>query len=281
LGFALSDYGKAIRLNRLLRARHTGAGALIVAYDHPLVHGPIPGTINPGAQIRRFVESNIDGLLLNPGTLRRCADSILTDSPPALILRLDWTSVWRQGPEHPASCNIAAAEDALRLGADAVLTFMIVGTGDNEFERDEVARNARIARDCERLGLPLMVETLARGPDVQNPNSAEWLQFHSRVAAEIGADAVKTEYSGDVESMRGVVEACPVPILVLGGSKTDAEDEALGVIRSAMQAGAAGVFFGRNVFQAKDIGGFLKRARAALNEDGRSGGRVRSQAAVE
>jgi DhnA family fructose-bisphosphate aldolase class Ia len=278
----MSDYGKAIRLNRILRGRHTGRGALIVAYDHPLVHGPIPGTIDPAAQIRRFVQAKIDGLLLNPGILRQCVDSVLTDSCPAIILRIDWTSVWRNGPDSPASCEIAGPEDALRLGADAVLTFMIVGSGDNEFERDEIARNARIARECERLGVPLIVEALARGRDVECPTSPEWLQFHSRVAAELGADAVKTEYSGDVESMRTVVEACPVPILVLGGSKNESEDAALGVIRSAMQAGAAGVFFGRNVFQANDISGFLKRARAALNDYAQtSAPRVRSQAAVE
>lgn len=276
----MCDRGKSIRLNRLLRARHRNAGALIVAYDHPLVHGPIPGTIDPAAQIRRFVLADIDGLLLNPGTLRQCGDSVLTDRPPALIMRIDWTSVWRQGPDNPASCNIASPEDALRLGADAVLTFMIVGTGDNNFERDEIARNARIARECERLGLPLIIEALARGRDVKSPASPEWLSFHSRVAAELGADAVKTEYSGDIASMRTVVEACPVPILVLGGSKSDTEDAALDVIRSAMQAGAAGVFFGRNVFQAEDIGGFLKRARNALNESAQTGV-VTKQAAVE
>lgn len=277
----MSDHGKAIRLNRLLRARHRNAGTLIVAYDHPLVHGPIPGTINPTAQIGRFVAADIDGLLLNPGTLRHCGDALLTQSPPALILRLDWTSVWRQGPDHPASCDIGKPEDALRLGADAVLTFMIVGTGDNAFERDEVARNARIARECEKVGLPLIVETLARGRDVKSAASPEWLRFHSRVAAELGADAVKTEYSGDIESMRTVIEACPVPILVLGGSKTDSEDEALDVIRSAMQAGAAGVFFGRNVFQADDVACFLQRARSALSDFAQSNSRMKSQAAVD
>jgi class I fructose-bisphosphate aldolase len=182
-----------------------------------------------------------------------------------MILRLDWTSVWRNGAERPASCSIAQPEDALRLGADAVLTFMIVGTGDNLFERDEIARNGRIARECERLGLPLIVETLARGKDLKDQASAEWLRFHTRVAAELGADAVKTEYSGDVESMKTVVEACPVPLLVLGGSRSEDEEAAFDVIRSAMRAGATGVFFGRNVFQSADIARFLQRARGALS----------------
>lgn len=263
----MGDYGKAIRLNRILRARHKGSGALVVAFDHPLVHGPIPGTVDPAAQITRFLGCDIDALLLNPGTLRHCGASLLTSSPPSIIMRVDWTSVWKNGPEHPASCEIAEPEDALRLGADAILTFMIVGTGDNAFERDEVARNARIARECERLGIPLIVETLARGSNLKNQASAEWLRFHTRVAAELGADAVKTEYSGDVESMRTVVEACPVPLLVLGGSKSEDEEAAFEVIRSAMQAGAAGVFFGRNVFQSTDIPRFLQRARSALNSN--------------
>jgi DhnA family fructose-bisphosphate aldolase class Ia len=59
----MGDYGKAIRLNRILRARRKGSGALVVAFDHPIVHGPIPGTINPASQISRFLESDIDALL--------------------------------------------------------------------------------------------------------------------------------------------------------------------------------------------------------------------------
>jgi DhnA family fructose-bisphosphate aldolase class Ia len=79
------------------------------------------------------------------------------------------------------------------------------------------------------------------------------------------ADAVKTDYSGDPDSMRSVVEGCPIPILVLGGSRQASDKDALAVVRGAVQAGAAGVFFGRNVFQSDNMHSFLQQARAILD----------------
>jgi DhnA family fructose-bisphosphate aldolase class Ia len=65
--------------------------------------------------------------------------------------------------------------------------------------------------------------------------------------------------------MRLVVEGCPIPILVLGGSRQASDADALEVVRGSVEAGAAGVFFGRNVFQSADMGSFLRAARAVLD----------------
>jgi DhnA family fructose-bisphosphate aldolase class Ia len=165
---------------------------------------------------------------------------------------------------------MARPEDAMRNGADAVLTYLAVGTGDSDFETKEVARNAEVARECERIGMPLIIETLARGKNVKNPSDPKWLKLHTRMAAELGADLVKTDYAGDLRSMRGVVENCPIPILVLGGSRCSSDAEAIALIHGVAAAGAAGVFFGRNVFQADDMDAFLQNARAALNENEKS-----------
>ena len=163
------------------------------------------------------------------------------------------------------SSLLARPEDALRHGADAVLTYMVVGTGDADFESKEIRRTAEVARECERIGIPLIVESLARGKSVENPGEPRWLNLHTRMATELGADAVKTDYSGDPISMRSVVEGCPIPILVLGGSRQGSDEEALDVVRSVALAGAAGVFFGRNVFQAENMGLFLQQARSVLD----------------
>lgn len=263
----MSDFGKRIRMNRILRG--PGKGALVVAFDHALVIGPIPGTENPAQQIRQFVDAKVDAVLLNLGVLRSCCDAFAPGSSVGLVARIDWTTVWKDVAEgrvgKPFCCMVASPEDALRHGADAVLTYMIVGTGDAEFETKEVARNAQVARECERVGIPLIVESLARGKDVTNYSDPKWLRLHTRMAVELGADMIKTDYSGDVRSMRSVVQECRVPLLVLGGSRSASDEEALDVVRGAMEAGAAGVFFGRNVFQSEDIGSFLRRARAVLD----------------
>lgn len=260
----MSDFGKRIRLNRILN--EPGRGSLIVAFDHALVLGPIPGTEDPHGQISRFIEAGVNAILLNLGLIKQCADCFPPAHTPGVIARIDWTTVWNslsQGENGVLrTCMLASPEDALRHGADAVLTYMVVGTGDADFETKEVARNAEIARECERLGIPLIVETLARGKAVENPGDTQWLKLHTRMAAELGADVIKTDYAGTPEAMRSVIEECPIPITVLGGSRNDA---ALEVVRGVMEAGAAGVFFGRNVFQSENMVEFLEDARLILD----------------
>jgi DhnA family fructose-bisphosphate aldolase class Ia len=82
------------------------------------------------------------------------------------------------------------------------------------------------------------------------------------MAAELGADVIKTEYTGEVEAMRRVVEGCPVPILTLGGPKTGSEEALVEATRGAISAGARGVVYGRNIWQAGDP----QRVSAAVRE---------------
>ena len=263
----MSDCGKTIRLRRVLGG--PAHRALVVAFDHAMVLGPIPGTEDPLGQIGRFAEAEVDAVLLSLGLLRQFVESSGKSRFPAFIARIDWTTVWATmangGNGEFRSALVARPEDALRHGADAVLTYMVVGTGDTGFESKEITRTAEVARECERIGIPLIVETLARGKNVQNPCDPKWLNLHTRMAVELGADAVKTDYSGDPVSMKAVVEGCPIPILVLGGNRQGSDEDALEVVRQVAQAGAAGVLFGRNVFQAADMKLFLNRARAALD----------------
>ena len=172
----MSECGKKLRLNRICRA---GRKALVVAFDHALVLGPIAGTVNPAAQVGRFTDCGVDAILMNFGVLQRAADSMLVGCAPAVILRLDWTSVWiaDKSDGKLVSRLLGTVEQALRAGADAVLTYLIVGTGDAEFESGEIARNAAVARECEALGMPLIVEALARGQQVKDPLALEWMQF--------------------------------------------------------------------------------------------------------
>jgi DhnA family fructose-bisphosphate aldolase class Ia len=260
----LSQYGKQIRLRRFL---HADRGSLVVAFDHPLVHGPIHGTEDPAKQIQRFADGGADAVLVNFGMIPHFAQASSSHSAPALIARLDWTTAFTT-KSALRSCLVARPEDALRCGADAVITFLAIGSGDAEFERGEIGRNGKVARECERLGLPLVVESIARGPEVQNPCDPKWLMLHTRIAAELGADLIKTEYSGDPETMLEIVRACPIPILVLGGSRCGSDDDVLRVTREIATTGAAGVFFGRNIFQAENMSDLMHKIHTALAHTG-------------
>lgn len=261
----MGNFGKQIRLHRILQP---GRGTLVVAFDHPLVLGPIPGTLDPAKQIQRFIDAKADAILTNLGSFRYFAEARQTGAPPALIARLDWTTGFNESaknsPNGFQTCLVAHPEDALHAGADAVISFLFMGSGDADFEKKEIQRVGELARECERCGIPLIVESLARGAQVQNPRELKWLMLHSRVAAELGADTIKTEMADDVESMSKVVTACPIPILVLGGTRTSSDEEVVSVVRSIVQSGAAGVFFGRNIFQADDMPGLLERVRSEL-----------------
>jgi DhnA family fructose-bisphosphate aldolase class Ia len=245
-----------------------------VAFDHGLILGPIAGTEQPARKISLFIQGNADALLLNLGMFRQLERVSRAEDLPALIARLDWTTAMGSGsqlaPGAFRSSLVARPEEALRAGAEAVMTFLVIGSGDAEFERSEIERVAKVSRECERLGLPLVVESLARGPGVQNPRDPYWLKLHTRIAAELGADLIKTEYSGDPETMRAVVEACPIPMLILGGSRSCSDEEICRLVRSIMQSGAEGVFFGRNVFQAEKIPALMQRIHLELGARKRS-----------
>ncbi|MGH9986383.1 MAG: fructose-bisphosphate aldolase, partial [Nitrososphaeraceae archaeon] len=74
----------------------------------------------------------------------------------------------------------------------------------------------------------------------------------ARIGAEAGADMVKTVYTGDIDSFRQVVKSCPVPIVIAGGPKATSDSEIMQLCYDAMEAGAKGITFGRNIFQHKD-----------------------------
>lgn len=261
----MGDFGKAIRVKRILRP---GRGTLVVAFDHPLVLGPIPGTLDPASQIRRFVRARADAVLLNMGALRYFADAIEAEHVPGLIARLDWTTAFdenaKKRPGGFQTCLVAHPEEALKAGADAVITFLVVGSGDAQFDKKEIRRVGRLARQCESAGIPLIVESIARGAQVSNPREPKWLTLHTRIAAELGADLIKTESADSLEALRAVITACPLPILVLGGSRSGSDDDVLNTVRDIMESGAAGVFFGRNIFQADNMIELLQRIRALL-----------------
>ena len=163
---------------------------------------------------------------------------------------------------------IATVEDAARLGADAVLTYMFIGYGDPDAEARQVEDVARLAEACEALGIGCIIEPMARGEradhDIYRP---EFIALGARIACEIGADVLKTDYSGSGESFRTVTAAAFRPILIAGGPKTETVREALAMVRDALDSGACGMFIGRNVFQAPDPVRMMRVMRGIIHDD--------------
>lgn len=266
-----SHCGKEIRLSRIIKK--STQKSVSIAFDHGLDDGPMLGNINPRETMEKIIEGGADGVLISPGIARICNDLLCDDNAPATIMRLDWTNTFRAPDElnyeEGRNILISDVESALAMGADAVLTFMFIGYQDSQVEALEIAKNAEVCRAAKRLGIPHIMEPMARGNAKRVAGrelDSKLIALHTRMAAELGADLIKTDYSGDADSYAKVIEGCPVPILIAGGPKTDSIKESLDMVKGAIDAGASGVLLGRNVIQAKDPVAMIKALRSIVHD---------------
>lgn len=269
-GSEYTNPGKTVRLGRVLNPA-TRRGA-VVAFDHGVHLGAIPGVVHPGEMLEKLTDAGADAFLVSPGVARAYASVFAGRGAPGMIIRLDWTNLWRSedmlGSPEGRTVPIASVEDALRLGADAVLVYMFIGFNDPDAEAHQAANVAEVAQACERLGLGCIIEPMARGlrvaGDVYNE---KYIAMGARMACEIGADILKTDYSGDVGSFAHVVDSSFRPILIAGGPKTTTLRAALEMIDGAIKAGANGMFIGRNVFQSPDPAQMMRTFRAMIHDN--------------
>jgi fructose-bisphosphate aldolase/2-amino-3,7-dideoxy-D-threo-hept-6-ulosonate synthase len=109
-----------------------------------------------------------------------------------------------------------------------------------------------ISDQCDEWSVPLVAMMYPRGENIKDPHDPTIVAHSARIGAEGGADIVKTVYTGDIDSFRNVVRSCPVPIVIAGGPKVSSDVEIMQLCYDAMEAGAKGITFGRNIFQHKD-----------------------------
>ena len=141
---------------------------------------------------------------------------------------------------------MGSVEEAIRLGADAVSVHINVGAKE---EPEMLHKLGTISDKCDEWSMPLVAMMYARGENVKDPNDPDVVAHAARIGAEAGADLIKVVYTGDISSFKKVVRGCPVPLVIAGGPKADSDREILDMCHDAMQAGAKGVTFGRNIFQ--------------------------------
>jgi len=267
--------GKRIRLSRIFRPE--SGRSVTIAFAYGMARGSVPegnlGSVDLIGRFEAIVEAGADAIVLSPGLLRIVSPVFGRHTSPAIILAMDWTNMWRPadalGYKEGTTAVTATVEDALRLGADAVMTYLFLGLQTAELEAEQVAKNASISRECERLGLVHIIESMARGSNVppHSETRTEYLRLHTRMAAELGADIVKTDWNDDADEFAKVVAGCPVPILIAGGSKRATPTDALRMAEGAIRSGARGVVFGRNVTQATHSAKMVRALVRVVHED--------------
>ncbi len=243
--------GYSIRLGRLFNAE-TGR-SFITAIDHAVTMGVPQGAERAVETIATVALAGPDAVLISPGMLERAGHLFASRQAPSPIVRCDWILnhpfVSDLGEEYRLLIN---PPEALALGADAMVMFLMVGANNGRLFADNVREIARVAREGHRAGIPLIVEVVLWGSRIEDKKDPDRLAFGCRMAVELGADAIKTEYTGSVESMRKIIDSCPAPVLVLSGAKSDELEHLLKSTREAIKAGAKGVVYGRNVWQSAD-----------------------------
>ena len=142
---------------------------------------------------------------------------------------------------------------------------MIYGRDSARVHADNVRAVAQVASECERQGIPLILEPVLWGEHAtdEHRNDPEILAHMCRMSVEAGADLLKVHH---VDNGFGqVVHETAVPIVILGGAKTETDDEMLDIVGSAMDDGARGIAFGRNVFQREDPAAVIRELRKVVH----------------
>jgi fructose-bisphosphate aldolase/2-amino-3,7-dideoxy-D-threo-hept-6-ulosonate synthase len=228
--------GKARRMRRIFRI---DGKTVITPMDHGVTLGPVKGLTDMQGIVDKLSAGGVDAVVLHKGIAKAVDLGNL-----GLILHLSAST--RLSPSPNWKVRIGSVEEALLLGADAISVHINVGS---EKEPEMLETLGSVADECDAWGMPLLAMMYARGPNIKNEHDPDILAHIARLGAELGADVVKCNYTGDVESFKKVVKGCPVPVVIAGGPKAETDREVLEMVYGAMKAGGKGVSIGRNVFQ--------------------------------
>ncbi|MFC1635029.1 2-amino-3,7-dideoxy-D-threo-hept-6-ulosonate synthase [Planctomycetota bacterium] len=235
--------GKKIRLERIID--RNSRKAVIIPMDHGVTVGPIDGLADMRTTIGKVVTGGANAILMHKGIVR--AGHRGAGQDVGLIIHLSGgTSL---SPDPNAKELVCTVEEAIKLGADAVSVHINLGA---ETDKEMLRQLGQIGERCSEWQMPLVAMMYTRGPKIQDEYDVQNVKHAARVGAELGADIVKVVYTGSVESFAGVVEGCPVPVVIAGGAKMGSDEEIFKMVEGALQAGAAGVSIGRNAFQHDD-----------------------------
>ena len=248
--------GKEIRLQRIMN-RDTGT-TVIVPMDHGVSSGPIPGLIDLERTVDLVAKGGANAVIGHMGLALHGH----RQGGPDIGLILHLSASTDLGPDPNNKVLVNSVQTALKMGADGVSMHVNIGA---ENEANMLADLGHVAIECIDWGMPLLAMMYPRGKNITPANLTEAVKLAARVGSELGADIVKTVYTGDPDSFREVTEGCHVPVVIAGGSKMDALSTML-LIEGAMEGGAAGVSIGRNAFQYQYPDKFVRAAAMIVHE---------------
>lgn len=248
--------GMQWRMRKIFR-RDTGR-SLVVAVDHGMALGPVTGIQDIAQTIKKLDATGfVDAWLLTKGIYYHAFAPV---NNPGVIMRISGGATIA-GPELTREGLTAETEEALAAGADAVAASAFIGS---EYEHQTLVNMARAAGECRRWNVPMLGVVGLGKVNEDKKKDPKFIALGARVAAEHGADIVKTYYT-ETDFDR-VVAGCPVPVLIAGGPKCETDQDTLHMISGAVQGGARGIVMGRNVWQSPHPEALLAAVNGIIHE---------------
>lgn len=258
------------RLNRLL-ARD---GRMFdVAIDHGFFNEPafLGGIEDMRKAIETIVAAGPDAIQLSVGQAP-LLQGLPGRQKPALVLRTDVANCY--GPSYPRRLFSRLIEDcvvqAVRLDAACLCVNLLLLPDQPELHEQCVANICRLKPECDRYGMPLMVEPLVMkqrddGKGYTVDGSLAAITALARQGKELGADLIKCDPCDDVKQYQKIIEAAGCPVLPRGGGRAEDRDLFARTV-ALMQQGASGIVYGRNVIQHRNPAGMTKALMAIVHE---------------
>jgi DhnA family fructose-bisphosphate aldolase class Ia len=261
-----------VRMNRLF-----GAGrCLDVAVDHGVCNEPsfLSGLEDMQSVVEALVDAAPDAIQMNYGQAD-LLQNVAGRTKPALVMRVDMGNPYnRERHRHMWAVLQNEAEPligAIEMDAACVVVNLFMLPDEPDLFRQCVQNIARVRADCDRYGMPLMIEPLVMQPvdkagGYMVDGDADKIVTLTRLAREMGADIVKADPTTDAEDFHRVVEAARCPVLVRGGGR---EDLRVVFEKSAalMRQGAMGMVYGRNIYQHANPGAVVRGLMAIIHDD--------------
>lgn len=258
---AFQSVGKAIRLKRIL----PDGKSVVFAFDHGIEHGPsdfTSETLDPRPLIRKIVDSGVDAIMLTPGLAYITRDSWIGKT--SLIVKITGKTNLRPEDQKMIQSIIGSVEEAVALGADAIAATIYWGS---QYEDSMVSQWSLIKEESESYGYPCLQLAYPRGPTIKNMYDVEVVKYGVRAAIEVGADLIKTYYTGSLDTFKDVVKAASgIPVLMSGGAPRRSFLEFLRDVENVMKAGGNGVVVGRNVFMHERPEAAIKAVMKIVHE---------------
>lgn len=259
------------RMNRLFGA---DGKCFEVALDHGAHNEPsyLPGMENLEQVVRTVAAANPDAILLSLGQAHWLQE-MAGKAKPALVVRVDPTNLYNTPTPHHVFCYLVdnAIERAVALDAASVVVNLLWASDQPDLYHQCLGNVCRVKTQCERYGMPLMVEPLVMLPDKRlggyklDPDLRKTVSL-VRQAVELGADVVKADPCSNLKEYHRVVQAAsPKPVLPRGGARVS-DKEILTRTFALIQQGVSGIVYGRNVFQHPHPERMIRACKAIVHE---------------